>query len=140
MCPSSGPQGRLFDDPEPAENSREDLGYRPPPDSTEALSYRPPDEKRVGVGSPGPDPVPRNVASGTIQIEDARQFVDWIHDQDITIHADVTVGHVLVGLSGFSPENLRWLCQAIRQAGHAPHPGTMRSALLQHDVGLLRPD
>ncbi len=72
-------------------------------------------------------------------MDDARRFVAWVHDQDMPIHADVTVGHVLVGLSGFSPADLGWLCRALRQAGQAPHPDTMREALLKRDVGLLRP-
>jgi len=142
MSPSSGPQGGLFDEPgkqaETADSSRQQAPPGNCPDSQ--VSRRPPAEKQVGQASPGPDPVPRNACSSAIQIEDARRFVDWVHDQDISIHADVTVGHVLVGMSGFSPADLGWLCRAIRQAGHAPHPDTMRAALLKRDVGLLRPD
>ncbi len=130
-------QGSLFDEPKP--NSPEDLGMAPVgPIRPDGVDTRAPADKRYGEETPGPDPVPHNVASGTIQIGDARKFVEWVHGLDIPIHADVTVGHVLVGLSGFQPSHLRWLCQAIRQAEQAPHIGQMREALRAKDVGILR--
>jgi len=130
-----------FDDPtEPAPNSREDLGFtRPGADRPEGVDDRPPREKSFGDPSPGPDPVPDNHARSAIQIADARKFVTWIHDQEIAIHEDVTVGHVLVALSGWGTDSLAWLCRACRQAGQAPAPAKMRAAWVAKDVGLLRP-
>ena len=127
------------DPTEPRPNSPDDLGFgKParPPD----VDRRPPRSRSYGSGSPGPDPVPQNVASGTIQIQDARKFVTWIHGQDFPIHEDVTVGHVLVALSGFTPKKLGWLCRACRQAGRAPAPWVMKIAAFKEDVGLLRPE
>ncbi|MCK5089233.1 MAG: hypothetical protein KAI80_02570 [Hyphomicrobiaceae bacterium] len=80
------------------------------------------------------------MASSAIQIEDARTFVAWLAGQDIPVHADCTIGHVLVGLSGLGREDMRWLCGAIRQAARAPSPAAMREAVLTHDVSRLRPD
>lgn len=140
MTIHSKAQGGLFDD-EPKANSPEDLGMgRPPigPQRPDGVDTRPPAAKAYGKETPGPDPVPHNVATGTIQIWDARKFVEWIHGLDIPVHADVTVGHVLVGLSGYQPSHLKWLCQAIRQAERAPHIGQMREALRAKDVGILR--
>ena len=126
-----------LDDPKP--NSREDTGFTRPGDPRpDDVDKRPPDQKAFGKRSPGPDPVPVNVCSNAIQILDARKFVTWIHDQDIAIHEDVTVGHVLVALSGWGTESLAWLCRACRQAGRAPAPEKMRAAWVAKDVGLLR--
>jgi hypothetical protein len=80
------------------------------------------------------------MASSAIQIEDARAFIGWLALQDIPVHADCTIGHVLVGLSGLGREDMRWLCGAIRQAARAPAPAAMRQAVLTHDVSRLRPD
>lgn len=151
--PSSPGQGGLFD-AEPGPNSPEDLGYRAPqapetevagptaPDSnaTAEPEPRPPYRQAYGDPSPEPDPYPRNMASSAVQIEDARRLVEWLGEQDIPVHADCTVGHILVGLSGLGRPDLKWLCQAIRQAGNAPAPNQMRGAILKHDVGLLRGD
>jgi hypothetical protein len=112
-------------DDEPKSNSPEDLGQVPP-------------KKTFGDPRPEPDPVPENLASSAMQHGDARKFVSWVHDQDLPIHAQVTFGHVVVGLSGFGPKDLAWLCRAIRQAGRAPAPVDMRQALLKRDVSLLR--
>ena len=137
--PSKPAQGALFDPEDPKPNSREDLGFsRPGPERPEGVDDRPPPAKTYGKRSPGPDPVPRNSCSSAIQIEDARKFVKWIHDQDIDIHEDVTVGHVLVALSGLGTESLGWLCRACRQAGRAPAPTKMFDAALKKDVSLLR--
>lgn len=134
---SSG-QGDLLED-EPKSNSREDIGFsRPGPERPEGVDDRPPPAKSFGKRSPGPDPVPRNSCSSAIQIEDARKFVKWIHDQDIEIHEDLTVGHVLVALSGLGTESLGWLCRACRQAGRAPAPTKMFDAAMKKDVSLLR--
>lgn len=125
---------------DPKANSPDDLGFgrhrreRPP-----GVDDRPPAEKSFGDPSPGPDPVPVNVCSSAIGIEDARKFVTWIHDQDLSIHEDVTVGHVLVSMSGWGSDALGWLCRACRQAGRAPAPSVMREAWKAKDVGLLRP-
>jgi hypothetical protein len=80
------------------------------------------------------------MASSAVQIEDARSLVAWLAEQEIPVHADCTVGHILVGLSGLGRPDLKWLCQAVRQAGNAPAPNQMRQAILKHDVGLLRGD
>lgn len=132
-------QASLFDEPTP--NSPEDLGFGPTkPERPDEIDQGPPADKSYGEPSPGPDPVPHNVASGTIQIEDARTFVSWLHEQELPCHADVTIGHVLVGLSGRTPQDLRWLCQAVRQAGNIPDPYRMGRALKERDVALLRGD
>jgi len=134
---SSG-SGDLFAD-EPKSNSPEDLGFtKTGPERPAGVDDRPPAEKAFGDPSPGPDPVPRNACSSAIQIHDARKFVAWIHDQDLEIHEDVTVGHVLVSLSGWGSETLGWLCRGCRQAGRAPAPSVMREAWMAKDVGLLR--
>jgi len=112
-------------DDEPKPNSPEDLGQVPP-------------KKSFGDPRPEPDPVPVNVARGTMQPDDARKFIAWVYYQDLPIHAQVTFGHVLADMSGLRPEDLRWLCQAIRQAGRAPAPADMRQAALKQDVSLLR--
>ena len=133
----SEPQAELFE--EPAPNSPEDLGFGPvEPERPPDVDKRPPAQTRYGQESEGPDPVPHNVASGTIQIDDARKFVAWLHEQEWPCHADVTVGHVLVGLSGFTPKDLGWLCRACRQAERIPAPYVMRDALFRKDVGILR--
>jgi len=135
--PSEG-SGDLFAE-EPKANSREDLGFsRPGPERPPGVDDRPPESKAYGKRSPGPDPVPLNQCSSAIQIEDARKFVTWIHDQEISIHEDVTVGHVVVALSGWGSDCLAWLCRACRQAGRAPAPSAMRAAWVAKDVGLLR--
>ncbi len=134
---SSG-QGDLLE-AEPKSNSREDIGFtKLGPERPEGVDDRPPAEKSFGQGSPGPDPVPRNMCSSAIQIQDARKFVAWIHDQDLEIHEDVTVGHVIVAMSGLGTEALGWLCRACRQAGRAPEPWRMKKAAMKKDVGLLR--
>jgi len=129
----------MFADDEPKANSPADLGMTlDRPVRPAYVDTRAPPGNRYGSETPGPDPVPHNVASGTIQIGDARKFVEWVHGLDIPVHADVTVGHVLVGLSGYQSSHLRWLCQAIRQAERAPNIGQMREALRAKDVGILR--
>lgn len=115
----------------------DDLEDEPKPNSPEDLGQVPP-KKSFGDPRPEPDPVPENMARSAMQHGDAKKFVAWVHDQDIPIHADVTFGHVVVGLSGFGPKDLAWLCRAIRQAGRAPAPADMRGALLKRDVSLLR--
>lgn len=131
---AQGPQSGLFDD-EPKPNSPEDLGAAPvgPPDPERPRARRP-----YGRPRPDPNPIPVNVASGTIQITDARKFVAWLSDQEFPIHRSISVGTVVVNLSGFTPKDLGWLCRACRQAQVAPAPELMRSALLKRDVSLLR--
>lgn len=134
----SSAQGDLLED-EPKSNSREDIGFsRPGSERPEGVDDRPPAEKSFGQGSPGPDPVPDNHCRSAIQILDARKFVAWIHDQDLDIHEDVTVGHVLVSMSGLGTDALGWLCRACRQAGRAPEPWRMKEAAMKKDVSLLR--
>ena len=140
MTPRHSSDDLFAEDEDPKPNSREDTGFtRPESPRAEGVDKRPPPEKSFGEPSPGPDPVPVNVCSSAIQIADARKFVDWIHAQDISIHEDVTVGHVLVALSGWGNDVLGWLCRACRQAGRAPAPTHMRAAWLAKDVDLLRP-
>lgn len=130
-------------DDEPKPNSPEDLGQSSPrlkPERPDGVDDRPPRAKSFGDPSPGPDPVPSNQCSSAIQIDDVRKFVAWIHDQDVPIHEDVTVGHVLVAFSGWGTEKLGWVCRAVRQAGRAPAPSVMRKAALENDVALLRED
>ncbi len=91
-----------------------------------------------GKPAPEPDPLPENFARSAIQHVDAVKFRDWIFAQKIPTHARVTIGGILVGLSGLGKEDLRWLCQAILQAERAPSPGNMRRAVLTHDVSVLR--
>jgi len=138
--PESG-QEELFKDPDkvrspprqapdpddPAPNSPEDLGLAP-------------SGPVYGKPAPEPDPLPENFARSAIQHDDAIRFRDWIFEQDIPTHAQVTIGGILVGLSGLGPSDLRWLCQAVRQAGRAPSPATMKRAVLTHDVSVLRED
>ena len=86
-----------------------------------------------------------SAAGGNASIQElletcAAHEVAWLAEQDIPVHAECTVGHILVGLSGLGRGDLRWLCQAIRQAEQAPTPARMRAAVLKHDVGLLRGD
>ncbi|MCH7890100.1 MAG: hypothetical protein IH921_01220 [Gemmatimonadetes bacterium] len=136
--PRSSGQGDLLED-EPKSNSREDIGFsRPGSERPEGVDDRPPPAKTFGKRSPGPDPVPRNSCSSAIQIEDARKFVKWIHDQDIPTHARITLGGVVVNLSGLGIPDLRWLCQAIKQVGRAPSPELMFRAVTTRDVAVLR--
>lgn len=134
--PSEGSQEELFSE-EPKPIVTDDLEDEPKPNSPEDLGQVPP-SKSFGDHRPEPDPVPENMARSAMQHGDARKFVAWVHSQDIPIHAEVTFGHVVVGLSGFAAKDLAWLCQAIRQAGRAPAPSDMRQALLKRDVKLLR--
>ena len=137
--PSESAQGDLLDQDDPKPNSPDDLGFgRPsrPPD----VDRRPSSSRSYGSQTPGPDPVPQNVATGTIQYQDAKKFVDWLHDQDLPTHADVTIGHVLVALSGLTRDHLGWLCRGVRQAERIPAPWIMKLAAMKNDVGLLRPE
>lgn len=131
-------KGDLFDEDPPA-NSPDDLGFGKPARDPD-VDRRPSSSKTYGERSPGPDPVPHNVAKGTIQFQDAKKFVTWLHDQDLPIHEDVTVGHVLVALSGLTPKHLGFLCRGCRQAGRIPAPWVMKLAAMKSDVGLLRPE
>ena len=128
--PGGGAQKGLFDagDEEPKPNSPEDLGMVPPKPAGQVY----------GKPAPEPDPLPENFARSAIQHEDAVRFRDWIFAQKIPVHAQVTIGGILVGLSGLGRKDLRWLCQAILQAKRAPSPGYMRRAVLTHDVSVLR--
>lgn len=99
-----------------------------------------PDSKVYGEPRPEPDPLPENLCRSAIQHEDATKFVEWVHEQDLPIHAAVTVGGILVGLSGLGRNDLGWLCRAIRQAGRAPAPEIMRRAVMTRDVAVLRSD
>jgi hypothetical protein len=123
---SQEPQEALFDD-EPKANSPEDLGQAVPA------------ARRYGKPRPEPEPLPKNLSPAAIDWKDFRKFVAWVHEEEFPIHADVTVGHCMTTLSGLGLEDLRWLCQAIRQAGRAPCPVTMRKAALARDVRIMRP-
>ena len=146
MSPSEngeGDQGRLFDEPDPdrkrdesvddpASNSPEDLGYKTPNAPPEATAY--------GKPEPEPDPMPENFARSAMQHDDAKKFRDWIYEQGLPTHRRVTFGGIVVGLSGLGKPDLRWLCQAIKQARRAPSPELMRRAVMTHDVSVLRED
>ena len=127
-------QRGLFDAPKPViqdDDEPEDLGLGPPrggsygkrsePSGGEARA-----SKRV------------NMASGTIGRDEAVKLIGWLNDQDFEVHEDVTVGHILVDLSGSTSDDFAWLCRAIKQAGQAPEPWRMNRALRARDVSLLR--
>jgi hypothetical protein len=136
--PSENDQEELFQESKP-KPPIDDRDEEPKPNSPEDLGLGQPAGKVFGDPRPEPDPIRVNACSSAIQHDDVRKFVAWIYAQeDLEIHAEVTFGHVIVGLSGFSPTDLGWLCQAIRQAGKAPAPYVMRQALLKKDVGILR--
>ncbi len=125
--PGSSQGSLLDDDGEPAANSPEDLGLVTP-------TARP-----YGIETPEPEKPTSNASSHAVQVPELRKFVDWIKKQDLPIHADVKVGHCQVCFSGMCVADLRWLCQAIRQAGRAPAPTTMKKAVIARDVSILRP-
>lgn len=134
-----GSQGGLFDKPQPVvdpddpkPNSPEDLGMVTP--------NAPPDAQAYGKPRAEPDPMPVNLCSSAIQHEDAIVFRDWIYNQELPTHRQVTLGGIVCGLSGFGKLDLRWLCQAIKQAGRAPSPELMARAVKSHDVSVLRED
>ncbi len=134
----SSPQGDLLEE-DPKPNSCEDLGFtKLGPERPEGVDDRPPAEKSFCQGSPGPDPVPVNVCSSAISWDDARKFIAWIHDQDIPTHARITLGGIVVNLSGLGTPDLRWLCGAIRKVGRAPSPELMFRAVTTRDVSILR--
>jgi len=123
-----GSQGGLFGaDEEPKPNSPEDLG----------MVSRPKGQV-YGKPAPEPDPMPVNRCSSAISWDDSRKFVAWIHDQDIPTHARITLGGIVVNLSGLGTPDLRWLCGAIRQVGFAPSPELMFRAVTTRDVSILR--
>ncbi|MCK5318172.1 MAG: hypothetical protein KAJ55_09665 [Anaerolineales bacterium] len=126
--PVNGAQGGLFDEADPKPNSPEDLGHVTPTPAGQVY----------GKPAPEPDPLPVNVCSSAIQHSDAIKFRDWIFAQELPTHARITLGGIVVGLSGLGVDDLRWLCKAIRQAGRAPSPEKLRRAVLTHDVGVLR--
>lgn len=115
------------EDDEPKANSPEDLGLVTP-------TPRP-----YGVETPEPEKPSSNASSHAVQVPDLHKFIDWIHDQDFPVHADVKVGHCAIAFSGLCVADLRWLCQACRQAGRAPAPATMAKAVFRRDVSILRP-
>ncbi len=120
---AGAPQTALFDDVEPL-SPREDIGYSKPA----AAAVGPPAQRR-----------PVNHAPGTIGPADVEKFVNWICSlEGITKSGEITIDNILWQLSGFQPSDLRWLCIAIKQAGHAPAPSAMRQALLSRDVAKLR--
>lgn len=131
---TSGGQGSLFDKPKP-EPEPDD----PKPNSPEDLGMVPP-RQGYGEKTAEPDPIPVNMCSSAIQHTDAKKFVAWILEQDLPTHVDVTFGHIVVSLSGLGKLDLRWLCQAIKQAGRAPSPDLMARAVKTHDVSVLRED
>ena len=118
------PAAPIEDDPKP--NSPDDLGYTTPSVSV------------YGTARPEPDPMPENFCRSAMQWDDARKFVAWIHARNIPTHAGITLGGIVVGLSGLGVADLRWLCGAIKQAGVAPSPEKLRRAVMTHDVSVLR--
>jgi len=139
MSPSKRDQGGLFDTPkpvipdddEPKSNSPEDLGLGPPRGGSYGRRSQPPGgEERAAKRV--------NMASGTIGRPEAVKLIAWLNDQEFEVHEDVTVGHILVDLSGSTPDGFAWLCRACKQAGQAPEPWRMNKALRARDVSLLR--
>jgi hypothetical protein len=134
-------QEELFAGPLDPKPRRQDPDDEPRPNSPEDLGFSPtPAGPLYGQARDEPDPLPENFARSAIQHEDAVRFRDWIFDQELPTHAQVTIGWILTDLSGLGQADLRWLCQAIRQAGRAPSPATMKRAVLTHDVSVLRED
>ena len=110
-------------DDEPKPNSPEDLG----------LGLRlPPATSNTDLGQ-----LPVNHSTNAIQAEDARKFVAWVMDSGLSVQAEITVGRALVEFSGLGRPDLKWLCQAIKQAGRVPDPKIMRRAVIQRDVNIL---
>ena len=93
---------------------------------------------RYGEASPEPAVI-TYVGRKALAIADVKVFVIWLEAQEMPVHVDVTVRHVMRELSGLTTDHLRWLCQACRQAGRAPEPFKMKRAVVEQDVGLLRP-
>ena len=121
----------LSDDNSPSPSVQHDPGR-------ENGAQDPVDPRLFGELATEPDPYPVNHCKLAIHLEDAIKLVDWIYTLDIPIHAQITVGHVLEGLSGFGQGDLKWICRAIKQAERAPAPSVMRRALLARDVYYLR--
>lgn len=110
----------------------------PKPNSPEDLGMTTPSGPVYGTPRPEPEPMPENLCRSAMQHDDARKLVAWIHAQNIPTHARITLGGIVVGLSGLGRDDLRWLCGAIKQAGVAPSPEKLRRAILTHDVSVLR--
>ena len=98
----------------------------------------PTDPRLYGDPAPDPDPVPVNHARLAIHLEDVEKLRDWIFKQELPIHNQVTAAHLVTALSGMIEADLRWICQAIKQAERAPAPSQMRRALVARDVAILR--
>ena len=98
----------------------------------------PGDPRLFGEHAPEPLPYPVNHCKLALNLEDAIKLVCWIHELDIPIHRQVTIGHVLESLSGMGKGDLKWICKAIKQAKRAPAPSVMRRALIARDVYYLR--
>lgn len=115
---SESEQAALFDD-DPPSNSPDDLGFGnpPPPGKVEKIEIPP---------------------ITTLPLEDANMFLDWLDGVDVKKSDEVTLIGVLEAFSGMTRGDLKWLCGAIRQAGKAPAPGTMKKATTARDVALLR--
>lgn len=69
---------------------------------------------------------------------DADIFLSWCNGAGFTIDPEIDVQAVLEAFDGFTKTDLRWLCQAIRQAGNAPDLATMAKAVKARDVAPLR--
>ena len=73
-----------------------------------------------------------------INHSDAEQFVEWLQDKELPIHASIFPVAIQKGFYSLTRTDLRWLCKAILQAGNAPSVGQMRMAILSRDVADLR--
>ena len=136
--PGDGSQSGLFDEDPPAQAQDEEPKPNSPEDLGMVTTRRGEKIKLYGKSKPEPDPMPVNLCSSAISWEDVRKFIAWIHDQDIPTHARITLGGIVVNLSGLGVPDLRWLCGAIRQVGRAPSPELMFRAVTTRDVAVLR--
>lgn len=69
---------------------------------------------------------------------DTAKFLLWCTGTGFEIDAQIDNAELLEAFRGFSVLDLKWLCQAIKQAGNIPDLATMRKATLARDVSVLR--
>lgn len=69
---------------------------------------------------------------------DTAKFLFWCTGTGLEIDAQIDNAELLAAFSGFSVFDLKWLCQAIKQAGNIPDLATMRKATQARDVSILR--
>lgn len=106
-------QKELLDDDEPKSNSPEDLGYSSQLEEGEEIL-------------------------STFPIAQANDFLDWLELKDYPRSEEVRLIGILEAFSGFTVEDMRWLCRAINHVNYAPEPAAMAAAVKARDAGLLR--